>query len=116
VRREFPDRIKVARFQLCAGRCEGFVDGKPCNALLAPGKWECDHHDPDAMTGSPTVDNARCLCLPCHRAKTKADVGRIAKAKRNEAHHIGVPRRSKMAGSKGSGWKKKLDGTTERRT
>ena len=90
-RQEFPARVLVARFKHCGGRCEGVLDsGERCNALLVPGRWHGDHDNPDGLTGKPTFENCRCLCIPCHTAKTKIDVARIAKAKRVEARHIGA--------------------------
>lgn len=90
-RRNFTKATQVARFKLCGGLCECILDaGSRCNAVLIPGRWHCDHHNPDGLTGEPTLENARCLCLECHAIKTKVDVANIAKAKRVEAKHIGV--------------------------
>ena len=111
MRQNFPARVKVARFKMCGGMCEG------CGAKLFPPKLAYDHDNPDGLTGAPTVENARCLCLPCHKAKTKIDVGRIAKAKRQEAAHLNAKRSGRpMAGSRASGWKKPMNRPAERRT
>jgi 5-methylcytosine-specific restriction endonuclease McrA len=42
------------------------------------------------LLGEPTLDNARLLCKVCHGTKTKDDVARIAKAKRQEANNLGA--------------------------
>jgi 5-methylcytosine-specific restriction protein A len=82
----------VASFQLCGGHCEGVLKtGKRCNAVLVPGRWHCDHHNPDALGGQPTLENARCLCLECHAAKTGIDMAYIAQSHQREAKNIGVP-------------------------
>lgn len=86
-RREFSRSTKVARFKFANGRCE------ECGIKLQPGRIHYDHHDPDAMTGDNSFENCRVLCGgpgSCHEAKTKVDVARIAKAKRNEARFIGA--------------------------
>jgi len=90
-RKNFSKSTQVARFKLCGGLCEGKLEnGNRCNVVLVPGRWHCDHHNPDGLTGEPTLENARCLCLECHAIKTRIDVANIARAKRIEAKHIGV--------------------------
>lgn len=111
-RREFSAKVKVAAFARCGGLCE------KCSARLSPGKIDYDHIIPDALGGEPTLDNCAVLCRSCHRgagSKTSADVKIIAKAKRVAAKHTGAkaaPRR-KIPGSKGSGVRKRMDGTVE---
>ncbi len=78
-RKEFPNRVKVAAFKRADGKCEG------CGGVLRPGKFTYDHHDPDGLTGEPTLENCRVLCDPCHTDKSKRDVALIAEAKRREA-------------------------------
>lgn len=90
-RKNFTKAVLVARFKHCGGLCEGVLDsGTRCNAVLTPGKWHGDHDNPDGLTGEPTFLNCRCLCLPCHAAKTAVDVERISRAKRREAAHLGA--------------------------
>lgn len=84
-RRNFSRKTLVERFKLCGGKCEA------CGAALKPGGWHGDHNNPDGLTGEPTLENCRCLCVACHAEKTKSDVAAIAKAKRVEANHIGAP-------------------------
>jgi len=99
-RKNFKRSVIVARFKHCGGRCEGILEnGKRCFAALKPGAYHCDHDDPDGLTGEPTFENARCLCIPCHKEKTKDDVAAIAQAKRREADHLGVfiPPKRKIA-------------------
>lgn len=90
-RKNFKRSIIVARYKHCGGRCEGVLEsGMRCYAALKPGAYHCDHDDPDGLTGEPTFENARILCIPCHAEKTKDDVAAIAKAKRREADHLGA--------------------------
>ena len=83
-RKNFSKATIVARFKHCEGRCEA------CGIVLKPGGYACDHDNPDGLTGEPTFDNARILCLLCHAGKTKTDVANIAQAKRREAKAIGA--------------------------
>jgi hypothetical protein len=90
-RHNFPKPVMLARFQFCGGRCEGIrpETGKRCDVKLA--RWECHHEIPDSMGGKPTVANARCLCIPCHKAATSIGSAYLAEAKRREAKNVGVP-------------------------
>lgn len=111
VRREFPDKVKVAAFERAGGRCE------KCGARLFVGKFHYDHRIPDAMGGTPTLDNCDVLCTPCHGEKThRHDVPDIAKVKRIRAKHIGARKPSTFPGGRNSPWKMKIGGRAERRT
>ena len=113
MRHEFPARVKVARFKMCGGMCEGILlTGKRCGARLTVGKFRYDHTNPDAMTGLPTLENCRCLCLQCDAPKTAKDQTDIARAKRREAAHLGAGKRPSrpIAGGRDSKWKRKVSG------
>ena len=85
MRREFTARVKVAAYERSGGQCEA------CRAALMPGRIHYDHVIPDAMGGSPTIENCAVLCTACHGVKTtRQDVPQIAKAKRIQAKHIGA--------------------------
>lgn len=85
MRREFTGRVKAAAFERSCGACE------ICKARLVPGKFQYDHLIPAALGGEPSLANCQVICDACHGAKTaKQDVPRIAKAKRQEAAHIGA--------------------------
>jgi len=111
MRQEFPKSVKVAAFTRANGRCE------ICTARLIPGGIHYDHRVADGMGGQPILENCQCLCKSCHGVKThEKDVPQIAKAKRVHVKHIGARRTSRpLPGSKASGWKKKMDGSVERR-
>ena len=112
-RQEFTRKIKLAAFERANGCCEG------CGAKLRPGNIEYDHIIPCELGGDGTLDNCQVLCVSCHRgvgAKTADDAGRIAKARRVHAKHIGAHRpKATILGSKASKWKRKIDGSTVRR-
>lgn len=111
MRREFPARVKVAAYERSKGVCEG------CGGPLQVGRFHYDHRIPDAMGGEPTLENCVVLCIGCHGAKTtRDDVPAIAKAKRREARHLGAYRAKRLIpGSKGTGFRKHIDGRVTRR-
>ena len=111
-RREFSPKVKGQAFARADGRCE------KCTAYLIAGKYHYDHVTADALGGKPTLANCEVLCTNCHSEKTrKQDVPRIAKKNRQHLKHIGAkaPSKRPIPGSKASRWKKRMDGTVERR-
>jgi 5-methylcytosine-specific restriction protein A len=109
-RREFPKQVKRQAFDRAEGKCE------LCGVRLTFGKYAYDHIIPDGLGGEPTLENCQVACNPCHSEKTgKQDIPRIAKVKRIRDREKGIKKRSYFPGSKDSGWKKKMDGTVERR-
>lgn len=78
-----------------------------CNGKIQQNEaWELDHRIPLAMGGEDEPENWQLAHRKCHRAKTDVDVGQIAKAKRVEAKHNGTwAPRSRLPGSRDSGWK-----------
>jgi 5-methylcytosine-specific restriction protein A len=90
-----------------------------CRLPIFPGqKWEVSHEIPLAIGGADTPENRRPAHYKCHRERTaKFDAPRIAKTKRQRQKNYGIgkARGPIMPGSRASGWKRKMDGTTERR-
>lgn len=77
-RREFSGKTMAEAAVRANGQCEH------CTRRLMAGDYHYDHIIPDALGGSPTLDNCQVLCRSCHSVKTtKQDVPRIAKSKRN---------------------------------
>jgi len=64
------------------------------------------------------LENCRAICPSCNRFKTgKIDIPMIAKTVRQQDKAAGIRGKSRpMPGSKASGWKKRMDGSVERRT
>ena len=78
MRREFPKKVKLERWQHAKECCE--TCGVKIRAGMGP---HYDHSLPDALDGEPTFENCRVLCKTCHGVKTNTeDVPRIAKAYR----------------------------------
>lgn len=94
---------------LCECGCEMPLDGDV----------HFDHYPTPAAWGGPaTVENGRALRKKCHnRITAKIDVPKIAKAKRIVEKRLGLREKKgrPMPGTKRSGWKRKVDGTVERR-
>lgn len=109
-RDEFKKRTRIEAFTRCKGRCEG------CGAILRPGHFDYDHDKPAAFGGEAVLENCRVLCDACHGAKTyKRDIPAVAKSNRIRAHRAGIRKKSRFPGSKDSPFKKKINGTVERR-
>jgi 5-methylcytosine-specific restriction endonuclease McrA len=108
---EFPAKVRQAAFARANGHCEG------CPAFLYTGRYHYDHIIPAALGGEPTLANCQVLCTACHGEKTAGeDVPRIAKAVRQHRRHIGAKVSARpMPGSRASKWRKRMNGTTERR-
>jgi 5-methylcytosine-specific restriction endonuclease McrA len=103
MRREFSAKVMLAAYERAAGSCEG------CGLPLHVGRFHYDHILPDALGGTPTLDNCQVLCVACHGKKTAGtDVPRIAKAKRVRAKHLGIRKPSSFRG-----WRR-FDGTPVR--
>jgi hypothetical protein len=86
-RLEFPPKVYKAIVLRANGKCE------LCGAVLKKGEAEVNHKDMDAMVVEKrklTIDDGECLCKPCHREITNKQLTALAKAKRNEAKHIGA--------------------------
>jgi hypothetical protein len=116
-RREFPDRIK-AKIVKRAMDENGRVHCEGCGGVLKLKDYEIDHKIPEALvvdkTKELTAVDGQLLGKCCHRGengKTKADMGRITKAKWQERKHLLRKKRSTFACSRESKFKKRMDGT-----
>ena len=78
---------------------------------------EQDHKVAIINGGENRESNLRTLLKSHHKTKTAADVAEKAKVYRKRLNHLGLKRRKgpPMAGSKASGFKRKMDGSVERR-
>src|SRR6056297_2566894 len=102
-------RIVMAQDGICACGC-----GQKLGAAGEP--IEFDHNVALINGGENRESNLRALRRPCHAVKTKADVAEKAKVARVRAKHLGLTKpKSKIPGSKGTPFKKKINGPTVRR-
>ena len=113
-RRAISARERMAIFMASGGVCH------ICGDKIDGGKerWDVEHVIPLQMGGDDEGDNLQSAHTSCHKAKTAKDMGQIAKAKRMQQRSAGVRRQAKrkLPGSKDGPWRRKIDGTWERRT
>jgi 5-methylcytosine-specific restriction enzyme A len=62
-----------------------------CEGCGLPAKrWQIDHIVADSIGGNPVLANAQLLCEECFGIKNPVDTTIAAKAKRQEAAHLGA--------------------------
>ena len=107
-----PPRVKLRIFQQFGGQCF-----KCTNMIVGKLLPAYDHIIPLIMGGANAEDNIQLLCTECHKVKTAVDVADKAESYRVRLKHVGIKRRkgSPMAGSKASGFKRRMDGTVVKR-
>lgn len=109
-RRRIPAKERLAIFARADGRCH------LCGEKIDGGRerWDVEHVVALELGGDEAKgsDNLQPAHAACHRAKTREDAGRIAKAKRQEQRSAGVARvpKRKIPGSRGTKWKAKIGG------
>jgi 5-methylcytosine-specific restriction endonuclease McrA len=107
---KIPDRVKVRVFEKFGKRCA--VCGVALGYGLPP---QYDHIIALANGGRHAEDNLQPLCEPHHRAKTRSDMALKAKGYRIRKKAAGLHRaKNKIPGSKGTGWRKPLNGPAYR--
>jgi 5-methylcytosine-specific restriction protein A len=80
------DKVAIfVRHNECCHICGLSVVGKP---------WEVEHIIPLALGGADDESNWAPAHKACHAPKTAEDVADIARAKRREAKHLGIRKRS----------------------
>lgn len=90
-----------------------------CEQKIQVGQpWDVSHMIPLELGGPDTEANMLVAHRSCHRAHTAAvDAPAIAKAKRIRAKHLGAqtPTRRPFPGSRASKFRRRMNGTVERR-
>lgn len=105
-------KARAELFEAHGGRCH------LCNGKIMAGEaWEVSHPIPLAAGGEDEDGNRAPAHKKCHARQTaEIDAPLIAKVRRQHQKHIGAHRTSQpLPGSKRSGWRKRMDGTVERR-
>lgn len=107
-----PARVRVRVFDKKNGRCH------KCGRKINAGeKWTCEHLDAIINGGENREKNLDVTCDWCLPAKNAEDVAIKSKTYAVRKRHLGI-RKAKgrpMAGTRASGWKKKLNGEVVRR-
>jgi 5-methylcytosine-specific restriction endonuclease McrA len=105
-----PDRVKDRIVQAQDRRC-----AKCAVAFGAKVPPEFDHRIALINGGANRETNLWALCPLCHGTKSKADVAQKSKDARVRQKHLGIKKRKALIpGSKGSGWRKPLNGPAYR--
>lgn len=107
-RRTWTPLRKMKVFEVHQGRCH--ICGERIDGTREP--WDLEHLIPIAMGGADDETNVAPAHVACHKGKTATDKVQIAKANRVRGKHIGAHKpKSLIPGSKGSGFRRKMDGT-----
>jgi 5-methylcytosine-specific restriction enzyme A len=112
---QIPPRVKLRVFESHGGKCH--LSGRK----IMPGDaWDCDHVIALVNWSGEGHGNRESNLAPAlrdkHREKTAADVAEKSMIRRKRAKHLGIRKPSRpMPGSKASGFRKRMDGTVERR-
>jgi 5-methylcytosine-specific restriction protein A len=110
-----PPRVRLRVFEAHQGRCH--ISGRKITPADA---WDCDHVVALVNWSGEGHGNRESNLAPAlrdkHREKTAADVAEKSMIRRKRAKHLGIkPKGRPIPGSKASGWRKRMDGTAERR-
>ena len=110
-RSEFTKRTKEDARKRANGFCECGC-GQPLK-----GRSEFDHKLEAYLGGTNDLDNCVVMSAKCHALKTAKRRPEIDKTCRISEKNAGVRKRKgrPMMGTIASGWRKKMDGTAERR-
>jgi hypothetical protein len=122
---EIPERIKAAVYLRAGGpgdvRCEG-----PCGGIRVKGrrfvmdhikaeaKWPIGAERPPITADDVQLLGIDCGCAPDKDRQDNLDAKKSARILKKAAG-LGKRRGRPMAGSRASGWKRKMDGTVEKR-
>ena len=106
-----PVRVRIRVWERAGGHCHR------CNRKLGPGDvWTLEHVQALINGGANAEHNLDVTCFWCFPIKNAEDVAQKAKNASVKAGHVGVREsRNPLPGGRKSKWKKKLDGTVERR-
>ena len=107
-----PERVISRLFLAQSGNCA------ECKRRIGVGgeAFDADHTVALINGGENRETNLRLVCTECHTAKTREDVAqKSAVARKAKKHRIGTQKRSTFQTSRSGKYRKKIDGTVERR-
>lgn len=106
-----PPRVRLRVWDRCEGRCH--LCGRPIPASDA---WILEHLKA-LINGGENRERNLCLsCSWCKPIKDAADVAEKSATAKVRKKHLGITKSSRpMPGSRASKWKRKMDGSVERR-
>ena len=102
-----PPRVRLRVLDRAGHRCQ------KCTKFRVAGEaWGCDHVVAIINGGMNAESNLQALCENCHRSKTRLDIARKALTAASKKRHLGLKKsKNPMPGSRGSKWKRKMNGT-----
>ncbi len=105
--RGHPTAVKLRIFERDGGVCH--ISGRK---ITASDKWDADHIIPLADGGEHRESNLAPAIREAHQHKTAQENAARAVTRRKRSRHIGIKKtvRNPLPGSKGSKWRKKLNG------
>ena len=106
---QIPPRVRLRVFEMargCCAKCSRRIGGRivPCY----------DHIVAIANGGANSESNLQLLCTDCHREKTGSDVHTKSVIYNRKIKRLGLKKRKLIPGSKGSGFRKKMNGEVVR--
>lgn len=104
-----PPRVRARVFLRFEGRCQ------ECGVKIIGKRWICDHRIALINSGENRENNLGPIHEACDKTKTAGDVAIKSKVARVRNKHIGIRKVSTFPCSKASPWRKKINGTVERR-
>lgn len=112
-RTEFSAKVRSAAFDRADGVCECGC-GRPFTNHPKE-RPHYDHELPDFLGGKATLENCKVIRVDCHQAKTsEQDMPKIVKVRRETKRRTNTQAvKQKIPGSKGTGMRKRMDGTVE---
>jgi len=121
-RLEFSKPVKIEMFRRAGGpndlrceKCQLRLMGKPFEYDHTLECWEMEDIE-HGLRPPLTAADGKLLCIPCHARKTGKKTGERAHGKRIIAKAARAKPKSSFATNRNSPWKKKMDGTVERRS
>ena len=114
-RREFSQATRKAAWKRASGTCECGC-GQPFDLNHPKGCPEYHHRIEAVLGGGNDLDNCMCIRRDCHAVITaKESAPKAAKVRREDKRRTGTDaRKARIPGSKGSGLRKRMDGTVVR--
>jgi hypothetical protein len=121
-RLEFSKPVKIEMFRRAGGpnnlrceKCQLRLMGKPFEYDHQIEEWERQNIAAD-LRPPLTADDGKLLCIPCHDEKSGKKAGERAHGKRIVGKAARAKPKSSFATNRNGAWKKKMDGTLERRS
>ena len=92
---KIPDRVRQRIFDAHDGCCH------VCDIQIGGKLWNVDHRIAIANGGAHRESNLAPICIPCHKIKSRVDVGIKSKIAAVKARHTGVRQPTGTLQSKG---------------